>query len=58
MIQRSQFEQIQDLLFKDKVIVIYGARQIGKTSISKQLLDYYTQKDSLKTKYFNAPDLG
>lgn len=53
MIARSQFNQIQQLLFKNKVVIIYGARQIGKTQLSKDLLEYYNQQ-GLKTKYFDC----
>lgn len=53
MIERLQIKQIQDMLFKQKVVIIYGARQIGKTSISKQVLDMYSRQ-GLNTKYFNC----
>ena len=48
-----QFEQLENLIFKDKVVLIYGARQVGKTSLCKEILEKYSQK-GLKTKYFNA----
>jgi predicted AAA+ superfamily ATPase len=41
--------QIQKNLFKGKVIVIYGARRVGKTTLSKQLLKEYPQ-----SKYINC----
>jgi predicted AAA+ superfamily ATPase len=41
--------QIKKSLFKNKVIVIYGARRVGKTTLSKQLLKEYT-----RSKYVNC----
>jgi predicted AAA+ superfamily ATPase len=34
---------IEKWLFKGKVIIIYGARQVGKTTISRQILDKFGQ---------------
>ncbi|MEI6728382.1 MAG: ATP-binding protein [bacterium] len=53
MIKRLQFELLEKLIFKDKVVLVCGARQVGKTSLCKKILDKYSQK-GLKTKYFNA----
>jgi predicted AAA+ superfamily ATPase len=53
MIGRIQFNQIEKYLFKNKIVIIYGARQIGKTYISKEILNSYSKK-GLKTKYFNC----
>ncbi len=41
--------QIQKNLYKGKVIVIYGARRVGKTTLAKQLLKEYPQ-----SKYINC----
>lgn len=38
MIRRSIQDSIQKLLFKGKVIILYGARRTGKTTLSKALL--------------------
>lgn len=37
-------KQIEDSFFKGKVVVIYGARQVGKTTLVKQILDKYGDK--------------
>jgi len=37
LIQRTIKKQIEDKLFKGKVIILYGARQTGKTTIVKQI---------------------
>ena len=36
--------QIEKRLFKGKVIIVYGARQVGKTTLVKQILDRYNGK--------------
>jgi uncharacterized protein len=33
MIQRTQHKEIEKLLFKGKAIIVFGARQVGKTSL-------------------------
>lgn len=38
MIKRSIYNDIQRFLFQGKVIIIYGARRTGKTTLSKALL--------------------
>ena len=38
MIERLLYKNIEDKLFKGKVIVLTGARQVGKTTLLKQLL--------------------
>jgi uncharacterized protein len=53
MLKRIQIEQIKTELFKDKAVILYGARQVGKTFLCKQILEYYEAKN-LKTKYFNC----
>lgn len=37
MIQRQIFEKIINSFFKGDVIIIYGARQVGKTTLAKEL---------------------
>jgi len=39
--------QIENRLFKGKVIVIYGARQVGKTTLVKQILEKHKGEKSL-----------
>ena len=38
MIGRFLYKTIEDKLFKGKVIVLIGARQVGKTTLLKQML--------------------
>lgn len=49
-IKRTVQTQIESWLFKKKVIIILGARQVGKTTLSKQLLKKYGSEDD----YFNC----
>lgn len=51
LINRSVLTLIKDWLNKNKVIIIYGARQVGKTTISKQLI---AEQGEDKCKYFNC----
>lgn len=44
MIQRIQEKKISALLFKGKAIIIIGPRQVGKTTLSHQLLADLSQK--------------
>lgn len=41
MIRRSIQDYIERFLFRGKVIVLYGARRTGKTTLSKAILDKY-----------------
>jgi len=52
--ERTISDSIIDNLFKGKVIVIYGARRTGKTTLAKHILDTYTGTKS--TKYFSCED--
>jgi len=40
-IQRQMQKRIEDSLFKGKIVVIYGARQVGKTTIVKHFQEKY-----------------
>lgn len=51
MIKRNIQENIERWLFRGKVIVIYGARQVGKTTLCKQILKKYAHK---RCEYFNC----
>jgi hypothetical protein len=55
MIQRIIQSSIEEKLFKGKAIILYGARQVGKTTILKLIAEKYPQN----TKYFNCdePDI-
>jgi len=54
MITRSIQQKIENQLFKGKVIIIYGARQVGKTTLVKKILEGYKNKSS----YFNCETLS
>lgn len=45
MFKRSIQENIEQWLFKGKVIIIYGARQVGKTTLSLEILKKYAELD-------------
>lgn len=49
-ISREIEEKIKNSLFKGKIVIIYGARQIGKTTLSKKILAEYGEKG----KYYNC----
>jgi predicted AAA+ superfamily ATPase len=38
---RTIKQKIEEFLFKGKVLIIYGARRVGKTTLSKQILEAY-----------------
>ena len=38
MIKRELQQIIEQQLFKGKVIIIYGPRRVGKTTLAKQIL--------------------
>lgn len=44
MIRRDIQDYIQKFLFKGKVIILYGARRTGKTTLSRALLSNYADK--------------
>ncbi len=45
MFKRGIQENIEHWLFKSKVIIIYGARQVGKTTLSKEILQKHVNLD-------------
>lgn len=53
MISRTIQSKIEESLFKQKIIILYGARQVGKTTLAKQMLSKFDQS---KTLYLNADD--
>lgn len=55
VIKRTIQQRIEDKLFKGKVIILYGPRQVGKTTIVKEIEKKYSS-DSI---YFNCdePDI-
>ncbi len=50
MINRKIEKNIVENLFKGKVIIIYGARQVGKTTLVKKIADDYKDQSN----YFNC----
>ncbi|MCS6847392.1 MAG: ATP-binding protein [Anaerolineae bacterium] len=52
-IQRAALSQIKDLLLPGKVVVLYGPRQVGKTTLAKDLLDAV----SWRSRFVNADEL-
>lgn len=53
LIIRTIQKSIENKLFKGKIIVIYGARQVGKTTLAKQILVNYPNK---KVFYINCDE--
>ncbi len=53
-ISRSIASQVREGLEPGKIVVIYGPRQVGKTTLVQQILSDFTQKQSL---YINADQL-
>ena len=55
IVKRILYDRIKSYLFKGKAIIIYGARQVGKTTLVKQFLEEF-RNDSI---YLNAdePDI-
>lgn len=52
MILRQQLDYVSERLFKGKAFIIYGPRQVGKTTFTEQLL----QKENRKTLRLNGDD--
>jgi len=55
LIQRTIQQSIEKALFKGKIIVLYGARQVGKTTLVQQIIKNITAS----SRYFNCdePDI-
>jgi len=52
LIKRDIYDSIDNNLFKWKIIIIYGPRQVWKTTIARQFLDKYWDKNS----YYNCDE--
>ena len=52
-LQRLLFSQLQDALIPGKVLVLYGPRQVGKTTLANDLLSTV----SLRSRFVNADEL-
>jgi len=44
IIKRKIQESIEKTLFKGKIVVVYGARQVGKTTLVREILKKYPEK--------------
>ncbi|MDP3989178.1 MAG: ATP-binding protein [bacterium] len=51
---RTIEKELKDRLFQNKVIILYGARQVGKTTLVKKILSEYAEKG----KYLNCENLS
>jgi uncharacterized protein len=54
IIQRDLEKIIQKLLFKGKIITLYGAHQVGKTTLAKQILTQYQSEKG----YFDCESMN
>jgi len=54
MIKRLLQKNIEKTLFKGNIIIVYGARQVGKTTLVKQIIE----NSSKKSKYLNCEILS
>jgi len=52
-IKRQLEQNIEKWLFKGKIIILYGPRQVGKTTLSKKLIEKYGDQSS----YINCDDI-
>lgn len=55
-IPRKQIENIHRLLEPGKVIVIYGARRVGKTTLVKKFIEEWASRDQ-KILFVNGDDI-
>lgn len=53
-IVRTIQKNVEKRLFKGKIIIIYGARQVGKTTLAKEIMEKYAKTH--KTLYLNCDD--
>jgi predicted AAA+ superfamily ATPase len=56
MKKRALQKHIEENLFVGKVVVIFGTRRVGKTTLTKQILDKYRTQGK-KCAYFNCESL-
>ncbi|MCZ8134502.1 MAG: AAA family ATPase, partial [Algoriphagus sp.] len=45
-VSRTIIAQLEDQLFKGKVLILYGARRTGKTTLVKHLLGKFSEKSA------------
>lgn len=53
ILSRKLYDRIASQLYQGKVIIIYGARRVGKTTLSKKILENEVAKGK-RIKYLNA----
>lgn len=56
MVQRFIKKVVEEKLFKGKVVIIYGPRQSGKTTLVKSIIDDFERKKQKKVKYYSCDD--
>lgn len=50
ILNRDLTRLVEEWLFREKIIILYGARQVGKTTLVKGLLEKYGAQDG----YYNC----
>jgi predicted AAA+ superfamily ATPase len=55
MIQRALQSQIEKSLFKGKAVIIYGARQVGKTTLIREIQEYRRHVEVVCRQFFGSP---
>ncbi len=55
--KRTLYSSIERWLFKGKIIILYGPRQVGKTTLVKQLMEHYPQSYYLNCERQAVKDL-
>ena len=53
LVKRSIQSDVEKALFKGKVVVVYGARQVGKTTLAKKIMEAYADESV----YLNCDEL-
>jgi len=53
LVKRKIQSSVEKALFKGKIVIIYGARQVGKTTLVKEIQEKYPDKAS----YFNCDEI-
>lgn len=58
-IKQDNEEKVKQLAKQGKVLVVYGPRRVGKTTLVKHVLvNYFEKEKNLKTKYYTLDDAG
>jgi len=53
-VNRFLQKNIEDSLFKGKIIIVYGARQVGKTTLVKKILEKFKENNNKSGLYLNC----